>query len=84
MATYGVTSFLTDTIKEPLFDRIVFLLSQFGTVHDQCGESLSVSPIYSRIEDDLHRGTLRHRVSSIDYKISYILKVNSGSHTQLS
>jgi hypothetical protein len=69
--TYGVTPFFTDTIKETLFDRVVLLLRQFSTMHDKCGESLFVSPILSKIGDDLHRGTLRHRVALIDYIISY-------------
>ena len=43
--TYGVTSFFTDTIEETLFDRVVFLPSQFGTVHDERGESLFVSVV---------------------------------------
>lgn len=43
MRTYGVAALFTNTIKETLFDRIVFLLGQFGTLHDECGESLHVS-----------------------------------------
>jgi hypothetical protein len=64
--TYSVTPFFTDTIKETLFDRVIFLLAQFSTVHDKCGEGLIVSVVHSSDGDDLRRGTLQHRVSSID------------------
>ena len=43
MGTYGIAALFTNTVKEALFDRIVFLLGQFGSLHDECGEGLIVS-----------------------------------------
>jgi len=45
MSTCSVAAFFTNTIKETLFDRIVFLLGQFGSLHDECGKSLFVSVV---------------------------------------
>ena len=49
MSTCSVAAFFTNTIKETLFDRVVFLLGQFGTVHDECTEGLGCQGVRVKV-----------------------------------